>query len=426
MKTIQIPYDTSHLEVHVDENRLIDEVYAELHDMQPPKSEKQIVIDALNAPTGSRPLAELARECNKVLIVTSDHTRSMPSRVTLPLLLREVRRHNPNVDVTILIATGLHRPTTIEEQREMFGDEIVEREHIVVHDAFADEDMRYVCQLPSGAAFSVNRLAKECDLLVSEGFIEPHFFAGFSGGRKSILPGISARDSINTNHSFPAIASEYAVAGELERNPIHKDMLVAARAVGVDFILNVALNGEKKIVAAFAGDVALAHDEGVDFVRHHSQYAAKKGDIVITGNGGYPLDQNLYQAPKAAATAEACAKEDGVIILCASCCDGLGGRHFAELMTSGTIEEIEERLARIAPAETIPEMWCVQIFCRILKKHPVIVVTDRLDHGILLQANLLAAFTPDQALAMAYEMRGEDADVLVIPDGVSVLAAPAD
>ena len=145
------------------------------------------------------------------------------------------------------------------------------------------------------------------------------------------------------------------------------------------------------------------------------------GDIVVTSNGGYPLDQNLYQSPKAMATAEACAGEDGVIIMCCSCCDGMGGAHFGQLIQRGTPDEIDRYLSSIPPEKTIPEQWCTQVCVRVLRKHPVILVTTFLSHDEVRKANMIPASTPDEALEIAYRLKGEQASVVVIPDGVSVL-----
>lgn len=422
MKTIPIPYYTGTMDLHVDEANLEAVVTAKMHAYDPGKGEGELVREALADPIGSKRLRELAAGKKKIVLVTSDHTRAVPSKLTLPILLEEIRSGSPDADVTILIATGLHRPTTEAEQRRMFGDDIVDREKIAVNDAFKPEDFVMMGTLPSGAEFHVNRLAAECDLLIAEGFIEPHFFAGFSGGRKSILPGICSQETVNENHSFKAIASPYAATGVLERNPIHEDMVAAARMVNLQFIMNVALNGEKKVVAAFAGDMEEAHARGVAFIREQSQCPPIQGDIVVTSNGGYPLDQNLYQSPKAVATADACCADGGVIIMCCSCVDGMGGTHFEKLITLGTPEEIDAYLSKIPPKETIPEQWCPQIYSRILQRHKVILVTTYLPHDQVRKANMIPASSPDEALAMAYELKGGDARVVVIPDGVSVLA----
>ena len=205
MKKINLPYFTGSVEINIDEKNLKGVLTNNIHEYYIDKSQNDIVIDSLNNPIGTKKLSEIAIGKKKVLIVTSDHTRGVPSKITLPILLQEIRKGNSGADITIIIATGLHRATTVEEQRDMFGDEIVDNEKIVVHDAFDDSQLEYVCKLPSGASFTVNRMALECDLLVCEGFIEPHFFAGFSGGRKSILPGISSAITVNENHSFKAV-----------------------------------------------------------------------------------------------------------------------------------------------------------------------------------------------------------------------------
>ena len=422
MKTIKIPYYTSSLDLHIEEENLEAVITAKTDEFVAEKSEAELVKEALANPIGTPRLRELAKGKKKVTLVTSGHTRAVPSKLTLPILLAEIREGNPDADITILIATGLHRATTEAEQRRMFGDNIVDNEKIAVNDAFKDEDFAYVRTLPSGAELWVNKIALECDLLITEGFIEPHFFAGFSGGRKSILPGICNAATVNENHSYKAIASPYSTTGVLEHNPIHEDMVCAARAVNTQFILNVALNGEEKVIAAFAGDLEEAHATGVKFVRELAQCPSISGDIVITSNGGYPLDQNLYQSPKAVATAEACCKEGGVIIMCASCYDGMGGTHFEKLIVRGTVDEIDEYLSKIPPKETIAEQWCAQIYSRILKKYRIILVTTYLDHEMVRKANMIPASSPDEALAMAYEMMGKDARVVVIPDGVAVLA----
>ncbi|MGB4440295.1 MAG: nickel-dependent lactate racemase [Sedimentibacter sp.] len=422
MQKIDLPYYKGALKVEVEDKNLKCILANKMHEFKTEKSQEEIVLESLKNPIGSKKLSKLSQQKDKVLIITSDHTRGVPSKITLPFLLSEIRQGNPNADITIIIATGLHRATTKEEQREMFGDKIVDNEKIVVHDAFDNSQLEYVCQLPSGASFTVNKLALNCDLLICEGFIEPHFFAGFSGGRKSILPGISSAVTVNENHSSKAIADENSRSGITKGNVIHEDMIYASNKVGVNFILNVALNSKKEIIASFAGDLHKAHEEGCKFVTDLSKVPAITGDIVITTNGGYPLDQNLYQCPKAASTAEACSGDSGIIILVASCADGIGGTHFEELMLSGTSEEIYEKLMNIPPKETIPEQWCAQTFSQIMLKHKIILVTNNLEPDLVRRLNMIPASTPNEALEIAYSMKGKDAHVVVIPDGVSVIA----
>lgn len=246
MKTIKIPYYTSSLDLHVDEANLEAVITAKTDEYITEKSQPELVEEALANPIGSQRLRDLAKGRNKVVLVTSDHTRAVPSKLTLPVLLKEIRDGNLNADITILIATGLHRVTTEEEQRRMFGDAIVDNEKIIVNDAFRDEDFEYVMELPSGAELWVNKIALHCDLLIAEGFIEPHFFAGFSGGRKSILPGICNAATVNENHSYKAISSPYSSTGVLKHNPIHEDMVCAARKVNLQFNPERRVEWQKK------------------------------------------------------------------------------------------------------------------------------------------------------------------------------------
>ncbi len=420
-RTIGIPYGHGSLELALREGDRVIE--GEISAVAPSAPAEELVRRALESPLGTPRLSELARDARSVVIVTSDHTRAMPSAITLPLLLEEVRRGNPDAEITILVATGLHRATTPDEQRAMFGSKIVESERIVVHDAFDESAHVDLGTLPSGACFFVDRLVTTCDLLVTEGFIEPHFFAGFSGGRKSILPGVCSERTVKENHSYRAIASDRARSAVLDGNPIHLDMVEAARRVNVAFILNVALNGSKEIIGAWAGDVERAHEEGTRFVGGLTQRPVETADIVITGNGGYPLDQNLYQSPKAASTAAEYAGEDGVIILCCRCEDGMGSENFERLMQLGSPEEIDAHLSAVPAHETIPEQWCAQIYSRILRRHRLILVSDGLDPKLVSRLNMTPARTLDEALALARDSKGADASVIVIPDGVNVVPA---
>lgn len=380
----------------------------------------ELVKKALDNPIGSPRLGVLAKGRKKVTVVTSDHTRAVPSAITMPLLLNEIRSENPDAEVTILIATGLHRETSEEEMLDRFGTEIFEQERIVVHNVEREDEMVHVGNLPSGKGFSVNRLVVEADLLVTEGFIEPHFFAGFSGGRKSILPGVSSRETVNANHSASAIAHPLSKTGILDGNPIHEDMLAAARMVGVDFILNVVLNEEKEIVGAFAGDLDEAHRAGCAMV---SSIAGVKGivsDIVVTSNGGYPLDQNLYQAPKAISTAAECVRPGGAIVICAACHDGFGGTNFEKLMRMGDPARIRNHLLSLADEDTIPEQWSAQILSQVMLKATVILVSE-LNPDDVRAIGLIPASNMADGLTQAENIAGEKGSITVIPDGVAVI-----
>jgi len=275
--------------------------------------------------------------------------------------------------------------------------------------------------LPSGGELWVNKLVDEADLLISEGFIEPHFFAGFSGGRKSILPGIASKKTVLWNHNAKFIASKYARAGNLENNPIHRDMLYAAIHTNLKFILNVVINSEKKIIKAFAGDVEKAHEYGCELVKQIAKVEPIYSKIVITTNGGYPLDQNIYQTVKGMTAAEACVLEGGVIIICSSCADGTGGDFFYRLLAEKkSAKEAYLALNDVDPSNTEFDQWEAQILARILCKANVIIVSDKCDPSLITSMHILHAFTIDEALEKAYQLVGKQ-KITIIPDGISVI-----
>jgi lactate racemase len=423
MAVIKVPYAKITLDLNIPDENLVGVLESKAHSFMPAEgSEGEIVERALNAPIGSKKLEELVKDKKNMVIITSDHTRPVPSKVTLPILLRRIREANPNIDIKILIATGYHRPTSKEEMIDKFGEEIVKNENLINHVSTDDSSMVKLGTLPSGGELLINKVAAETELLIAEGFIEPHFFAGFSGGRKSILPGIASAKTIMANHCAEFISSSYSRTGILENNPMHKDMLYAAKKAKLAFILNVAINKDKKVINAFAGDSVAAHEEGCKFVAELSSIDKVMADIAVSTNGGYPLDQNIYQAVKGMTAAEATCNKGGVIIMIAACNDGHGGRSFYEnLAGSKTPRELLDRIEKVPSTETVPDQWEFQILARLLDNFTVILVTDMCDPDIVKAMHLKYARTFDEALNMAFDIKGKDAKVVVIPDGVSVV-----
>ena len=220
MQRIFFPYGKTHLDYTFEDTELQEVLTSSIESYRPEADGVALVEKALQNPIGSAPLRELSKGKDKVVIIASDHTRPVPSKVLMPRMLSEIRRGNPNAKITILIATGCHRGTTGDELRAKFGDEIVDTEHIYVHDCDEEAMLVNIGTLPSGGECYVNRLIVEADLLVAEGFIEPHFFAGFSGGRKSVLPGVCGRTTVLANHCSEFIAHPKARTGILEGNLI--------------------------------------------------------------------------------------------------------------------------------------------------------------------------------------------------------------
>ncbi|MBO5701603.1 MAG: nickel-dependent lactate racemase [Clostridia bacterium] len=387
----------------------------------PEAGEAELVRRAMASPIGAPRLSELAKGKEKVVIIASDHTRPVPSELIIPPMLAEIREGNPQADITILIATGCHRGTTKDELVAKFGEDIVKNEKIYIHDCDESDMLVSIGTLPSGGDCVINRMAYEADLLVSEGFIEPHFFAGFSGGRKSVLPGVAGRKTVLANHCSEFIDHPRARTGILEGNPIHEDMLWAAKQAKLAYIVNVVLNSEKKVICAVAGDPEKAHKKGTDFLFSLCGAGAVESDIVITTNGGYPLDQNMYQAVKGMTAAEATVRRGGVIIMLAESGDGIGGDHFYhQLADEPDIDKTMAEFLSRGRDETVPDQWQTQILLRILK-HARVIYVSKMPDDVVKQMHMLPAHSLGEAIDMAKALVGKSAKIVAIPDGVSVM-----
>ena len=422
MKTIDLPYGKQTRSLRIEESHLTGVLTSGLASYKAKKSPDDLIRDALDHPFGSPTLRELAVGKKEIVVISSDHTRPVPSRLTMPRILSEIRKGNPDANVTILIATGLHRGTTPEELREKYGDEIVRKERIIVHDCDDRKHLTYCGMLPSGGRLEINSIAAEADLLVAEGFIEPHFFAGYSGGRKSVLPGIASRESVMYNHNSAFIADPHARTGVLSDNPIHADMLYAAGAAKLAFIINVVLDAAHTPIFAAAGDYKLAHEQGTEFLSAHCHVSPVLSDIVVSTNGGYPLDQNIYQAVKGMTAAEATVKEGGVIVMLAQAADGDGGISFHETFRQEKdLNKMMEMFLSRKPEETIVDQWQSQILARVLMKARVILVSD-CDDETVKDFHMIPAHSVDEAMEKAVHLCGrKEYSVTVIPDGVSVI-----
>lgn len=425
MSILRVPYSKMGMDLNIPDENLLAILESKSHNYFVNKTQEEIVEESMDNPIGSEKLEELAKGKKSVVIITSDHTRPVPSKVSMPIILRRLREGNPNIEVKIIVATGFHRPSTKEELIYKMGEDIVDNENIIMHISTDDDAMVKAGVLPSGGDFYLNKIAFEADLLIAEGFIEPHFFAGFSGGRKSVLPGIASAKTIMYNHCSEFIDSKNARTGILDKNPIHEDMVYAAKTAKLAFIVNVVIDKDKKVIASFAGDVEKAHKTGCDFVTELSKIDAQMADIAISTNGGYPLDQNIYQSVKGMTAAEATCKEGGVIIMVSACNDGHGGQSFYDnIANASSPSEILENVRKVEKGDTAPDQWEFQILARILEKYTVIVVTDECSPEMITNMHMKHATTFEEALNMAFEIKGKDSKISVIPDGVSVIVRP--
>lgn len=415
-----IPYGDTMQKFEAGEDAIV--LNSQISEITGGAGQGEIVRSAMEHPVGTRRLCELAQGKKKAVLIISDHTRPVPSQYIVPFMLEEMRRGNPDIDITLLVATGCHRGTSKEELIQKLGANLCSQEKIAVHDCDASP-VTDLGILPSGAHLLVNSLVAEADLVTAEGFIEPHFFAGFSGGRKSILPGVCSRRTVLGNHCAEFIRSPNARAGVMEGNPVNQDMEAAAVMANLEYIVNVVIDGKKRVAAAFAGAPLKAHHAGI---RYLSRYCCiklhKKGDIVVTSNGGAPLDQNIYQAVKGMSTAECAASDHAIIIMCAYCRDGIGGEDFYRaLKECESAKALLREIHRIPMDETQPDQWQYQILARILEKHHVIFVTrPELESAV---ENMKMEYAPSlqEAYGRARQEKGEDAELVIIPDGVSLI-----
>lgn len=417
---LRFPYGRGEILADFSEEDVVGVLDARLPEVDAPA--EALVRRALAEPLGAPRLSELARGKRNVVVIVSDHTRPVPSRAILPPMLEEIRRGNPEAEVTLLVATGCHRASTETELREKLGA-IYDQEKVVVHDCDDEANLVDLGRLPSGGAFLINRLAAEADLLVAEGFIEPHFFAGFSGGRKSVLPGICGRKTVLANHCAAFIDDPRARTGVLAGNPIHRDMLWAARRANLSFIVNVILGEGKRAAFAYAGDVEEAHAAGCAMLAAHCRVPRCASDIAVVTNGGYPLDQNLYQAVKGMTAAEAAVRPGGVILMLAGCADGVGGENFyRQIAGEADLGRVLARFRARRPEETEPDQWQSQILIRVLQKARVLLCSELPDDVVrAMHMEPVASLSAGLARAKAL-LKAERPKIALIPDGVSVFA----
>jgi len=384
-RTVELAYGEAGLSIQVPADRTT--VVAPRH-RTAAADPVRTLLTALEAPVKGPPLRELVRLGQRVAISVCDITRPQPRALMIGAILEHLGPRARPDDVVILVATGTHRANTPDELLAMFGPEVIGHCRVVNHDArdrASLVDLGRVGDVP----VLLNREWVEADVRITTGFVEPHFFAGFSGGPKMVAPGLAGLDTVLALHDARRIGDPRATWGVIEGNPVHDAVRAIATATGVDFALDVLLNDEQRITSAFGGELLAMHAAARAEARAVAmQRVARAFDIVVTTNSGYPLDQNLYQAVKGMAAAAAVTRPGGTIICAAECRDGLPehgayGRLLAARDTPG------ELLAMIAASSTtIPDQWQVQIQARIQVAHDVLLKTAGLSDDAVRAAHL--------------------------------------
>jgi nickel-dependent lactate racemase len=374
---------------------------------------------ALRDPIGSAPLAKLVRPGDNVVIVHTDITRATPNDRILPVLLDELETAGiARKDITLLNGLGTHRLQTEAELRTMLGDRIVAGYRCIQHDCNDEANLVSMGETSNGHPARINRCYLEADVRILTGFIEPHFFAGFSGGPKAVLPSLAGAESVFTNHGIEMIAHPKATWGVIQGNPIWEEMCEVALRTHPAFLLNVSLNVNRQITGIFTGDMLSAFMKGCAFVRENAMSAVDEPyDIVITTNSGYPLDQNLYQSVKGMSAANQIVRQGGSIIIAAACEDGLPnhGRYANLLSEAGSPEGVLEMISQ--PGFCAQDQWQVQIQAQIQRHADVYVYSDGLTYEQIERALFIPCRNLEQIVSQLQEKYGSQARICVIPEG---------
>jgi len=380
-------------------------------------SAKEEINKALLSPTNSKPLRSLLEGKNDIAISVCDITRAQPRKVVIETIVEHIKDLIPISNIKILIATGTHRANTKEELIEMLGKDIVETLNVINH---VCDDKESLIEMPTSlddVSVLLNKHWVNADFRITTGFVEPHFFAGFSGGSKLVAPGLAGLKTIMKLHNYKRLNNPNSIWGEVEKNPIQQDVRKIAKETGVDFTLDVALNRDQKITNVFSGDLIDSHNEACNFARETAMVQVSQPyDLVITSNSGYPLDQNLYQTVKGLSAASQIVKDNGEILCLSECSDGIPshGKFYSLLSEFSDPEQVEGMLSD--PNFHCQDQWQVQILSQIAKKSNINLYTEGLSDKEIKNAFMFNAPDPqkfiDQKVKENTNIRG-----CVLPEG---------
>ncbi len=410
---VRLAYGQSHLEIDLPDDRT-----TVINPSPRPglADEKGAFLRALREPIESAPLLSRIQPTDRICILFTDISRATPNHRIIPWLLDHLAGH-PRENIVLLNQTGTHRPNTRAELERMLTPEVVRDYRVLNHECEKTEELVPVGVTRDGTPALLNRHAIEADLRIVTGFIEPHFFAGFSGGPKGLMPGVAGLATVMSNHGYRNIGDPRATFGITAGNPLWEELLEIALRTGPAFLLNVTLNETREITNVFAGDLQAAHKVGIEFVRASAMQQVKAPfEVVVTTNSGYPLDLNLYQGVKGMSAGARIVAEGGTLILAAECREGIpSGSPLDKLLRSG--RSSEEILAMLAtPGFVRPEQWQAQIQALVQRRARVLVHSS-LPDDLVRVAHLEPC--PDIAAAVRAELDrfGPDARVAVLPQG---------
>jgi nickel-dependent lactate racemase len=417
---VTLDYGRTGLPVELPDDRVVGPLA--MRTAEPLPDPAGAVERALADPTGTPPLAEVARGRRDACVLICDVTRPVPNRLLLPPLLRTLEQSGiARRDILILIATGLHRPNEGAELEEMVGPEVARDYRIENHHGKVMEEHDYLGTTPNGVPVHLDRRYVRADLKISTGLIEPHFMAGYSGGRKVICPGIAALETIKVWHGPKFLEHPRADCGFLEGNPVHEENTRIAQMAGCDFIVNVCIDGQRRLLWVGAGDMIRAWEEGVRFVEGVVKAPVPEPcDVVVTSCAGYPLDTTFYQAVKGMTGALPIVKAGGTIVIAASLSEGVGSPEFRQLIADNPdLKVFKQRI--LGKDYFRMDQWELEELCKVVEKCKVKVVSDGLPPDVLRRCYVEPAPTVERAVADCLAEYGPAARVAVIPKGPYVL-----
>jgi nickel-dependent lactate racemase len=391
--------------------------------LDPVPDERGAVRAALRHPTAGPPLRDRVHAGQTVAISMCDGTRPQPRHVMIPALLDELDGIVRPDDVVVLVATGTHRGNTPAELEAMLGADVVDRVRVVNHDARGTAALRWVGRFAVDVPVSLHRAWVDADVRITTGFVEPHFFAGFSGGPKLVAPGLAGLDTVLALHDARRIGDPRATWGVTVGNPVHDAVREIAEATGVDFAVDVLLDRRHRIVEVFAGDLAAEHAAACRAARRLSMVGVPaEFDVVVTTNAGFPLDQNLYQCVKGLSAGAAVVREGGSLICAAECRDGFPDHgSYREVLASAPTPAALLRGIEARPA-TVPDQWQVQVQCRVQARARVLLHTSGLTPADLAAAHLEPAADVSATVLEELARFGPDATLCVLPEGPQTIA----
>jgi nickel-dependent lactate racemase len=417
---VTLDYGRSGLEVNLPDDRVVGPLT--IRPAAPLANPEQAIADALRNPIGSKPLAELAKGHRNACILVCDITRPVPNRLILPPLLQTLEQQGiARRDILILIATGLHRPNEGAELVEMLGPDIAANYRVENHHGKMLEEHDHLGMTPNGVPVYLDRRYVQADLKITTGLIEPHLMAGYSGGRKVICPGIAALETVKVWHGPRFLEHPKADCGIVEGNPVHQENTRIALMAGCDFIVNVCMDGQRRITWVGAGDMIKAWEAGVRFVEQVVKAPVPEPvDVVVTSCAGYPLDTTWYQAVKGLTGALPIVKQGGTIVMAASLSEGLGSPEFQRVMAENPdLKVFRQRI--LGKDYFIMDQWQLEELAKVVDRCKVKVVSHGLPAETLRRCHAEPAATVEQAVADCLAEYGPQARIAVIPKGPYVL-----